>query len=131
MSRLTRTITCLAAAAAVAGTITAAPAAHAELKPGEWAGLYLYDDSWYEGEHRVFTYSNGSIGFSDRASSIVNNTWLAWVVYDDRDFRDRRYCIRPWEKVDVLGAPQWKFNDKISSVQLLNSYNCDGYPTFS
>ncbi|MEV7007880.1 hypothetical protein [Streptosporangium sp. NPDC051022] len=94
------------------------------------AGLYLYDDSWFEGERRVYTYTNESIGFSDRASALENNDWSAWVVYDDRNFQDRRYCIRGWETVNVLGAPQWKFNDKISSVKRLNSRSCAGYPTF-
>lgn len=130
MLRKTRTVACLAIAAAIVGITGTATAAHADLGVGDPAGLYLYEDSWFEGELYVRTYSTNLHESSDRASSIENNDWSAWVVYDDRNFQDRRYCIRPWEKVNVLGAPQWKFNDKISSVKRLNSYDCDGYPTF-
>jgi hypothetical protein len=130
MLRKTRTVACLAIAAAIVGITGTATTAHADLGVGDPAGLHLYEDSWFEGEHYITIYSTNLHGASDRASSIENNDWSAWVVYDDRNFQDRRYCIRPKEKVNVLGAPQWKFNDKISSVKRLNSYDCAGYPTF-
>ncbi|WP_156046093.1 hypothetical protein [Herbidospora cretacea] len=107
--------------------------------------LYLFRDAGYEpapeglyrigyNEYNVWAYIHdprGDLaGLSDKASSLINRDWNAWVVYDDKWFRDRRFCIRPGESVPNLSAAQWKFNDKISSAQRLDSASCAGYPAF-
>ena len=68
--------------------------------------------------------------YSDKISSIRNLDSVAWVLFDDKNYQDRRYCIRPGESVPDLGAPMWKFNDKTSSVLRLTTASCTGYPAF-
>lgn len=118
----------LAAAVAAALTVTAVPA-HAD-EP--YSALVLYYDGWFEG-YPIIRYDSDpamSNFASDEASSVKLYGPYAWVLYDDKHYKDRHYCIRPGEKVEHLGAPQWKFNDKISSVKRLSTGSCAGYPTF-
>jgi hypothetical protein len=69
-------------------------------------------------------------GFSDETSSIRNESPVAWVLFDDREFEDRRYCIRPGEQVDDLHDRTWRFGDKTSSIMRLTSASCAGFPAF-
>lgn len=94
--------------------------------------LYLFDDAWYEDIYDVFDDNDGNFDFwsNDEASSAKNYSGVAWVLYDDTYYRDRRFCIRPGEEVPDLGAPAYKFNDKISSVKKLATASCEGHPAF-
>ncbi|WP_327047959.1 beta/gamma crystallin family protein [Microbispora sp. NBC_01189] len=96
--------------------------------------LILHEDAGFEGGYRILDALDPEhpdlAWFSDKTSSIVNNDWSAWVLYDDKNYQDRRYCIRSGETVPNLSSPQWKFNDKISSARRLNTRSCAGYPTF-
>lgn len=124
-----RTLRALLAVAAVAGatlTATASPAV-ADGEP-----LILYEHSGYKGYPSAFWDSEVSLSWwtSDSTSSVANYSSVAWVLYDDRYFEDRRYCIRPGERVERLGDAPWKFNDKISSIKKLSGPGCEGYPPF-
>jgi hypothetical protein len=95
--------------------------------------LYLFTDSWYEDIYDVYPDSEDNFSYSDNdeASSAKNLSAVAWVLYDDTYYRDRRFCIRPGEEVPDLGAPAYEFSDKISSVKRLDTASCAGYPTFN
>jgi len=127
MSRGTRLLASIAAAAAVfAGTAGASTPAQAST-----AGLFAANDSWYQGFSGTITETWSNLGYdSDKYSSVRNEDSVAWVLFDDKYFRDRRFCIRPGESVPDLGAPLWKFNDKTSSVLRLSTASCEGYPAF-
>jgi hypothetical protein len=115
-------ITC----AALGSALAFATPAHAAAD-----GLYLAEDSFLHGELRYYGNSRSGIGgFSDEASSLFNDSTSAWVVYDDKNYKDRRYCIRPGERVNNLHWASWKFGDKISSIRRLNSDSCAGYGPF-
>ncbi|TKK81104.1 hypothetical protein FDA94_34115 [Herbidospora galbida] len=133
----------LGAAIVALGVFGAATPAHANQ---EFYTLSLYDDAGYEGGWRhLMTLVWNELGqfwvrtqishpdltsFSDKTSSLTNYDWNAWVVYDDKNYRDRHYCIRPGETVPNLSSSRWKFNDKISSAKRLQSASCAGYPAF-
>jgi hypothetical protein len=130
-------------AVAVLGVSAAATPAHAVDE--EWHTLVLHDDAGYEGAIKALykvvsndaydqvympASSTDLAGFSDKTSSLTNNDWMAWVVYDDKYYEDRHYCIRPGETVPNLSSSRWKFNDKISSARRLDTASCAGYPAF-
>ena len=130
-------------AAAMLGVSGVAAPAHAVDE--QWHTLVLHEDAGYEGGVRAMytvvsndaydrvympTSSPDLGSFSDKTSSLTNNDWMAWVVYDDKQYRDRHYCIRPGETVPNLSSSQWKFNDKISSAKRLETASCAGYPAF-
>ncbi|MFG1996309.1 peptidase inhibitor family I36 protein [Actinoplanes sp. NPDC048988] len=99
----------------------------------EPAALYLYANR--NGSGDVFQATVSVIdfrvfGFNDKASRVWNKyDCRAWVLYDDNQFEDRHYCIRPNQTVD-LHLEKWNFGDKISSVKKLTGKSCSGYPTF-
>ncbi|WP_062435791.1 peptidase inhibitor family I36 protein [Herbidospora daliensis] len=127
MRRLIRTTLALALGTAVLGS-TAAPA-HAE--PIEIPYLILFHHQWFQGRSIVLTQPTSHLGGdSDEATSIINNDGVAWVLYDDDSYGDRRYCIRPGESVLNLGDDRWKFNDKITSALPLESASCGKFPPF-
>ncbi|WP_214110501.1 beta/gamma crystallin-related protein [Acrocarpospora catenulata] len=128
MSRTTRILLSMATAvAATLGAAGTATPARAEI-----AGLWVYTDSWFEGYEAVHIVNapNLSSSWSDKYSSIRNTDNAAWVLYDDKWYEDRHFCIRPGESVEYLGASRWKFNDKTSSVRKLPTRSCEGYPAF-
>ncbi|WP_169982863.1 MULTISPECIES: hypothetical protein [unclassified Microbispora] len=133
----------IASAVAVLGVSGATTPAHAADE--EWPTLVLRGDAGYEGSIRVMrelvsnpyygwvyvpTSSPDLGGFSDKTSSLSNNDAVAWVLYDDKYYFDRHYCIRPGETVPNLSSSRWKFNDKISSAKRLATASCAGYPAF-
>lgn len=133
----------VASAMAVLGVSAVATPAHAV--DDEWETLVLREHAGYEGRvHVLYTMVPHDIYgwvrvpasdpdlsiFSDKTSSLTNNDRMAWVVYDDKQYRDRHYCIRPGETVPNLSSSRWKFNDKISSVKRLDTASCAGYPAF-
>jgi hypothetical protein len=117
----------VAAGILVGATLTFASPAQAQVE-----GLYLSKDRDHRGETRIYTTSRSSFGggFSDEASSAENYSSLAWVLFDDENYRDRHYCLRPHEIVYNLHDPAWNFGDKVSSALRLNTSSCAGYPTF-
>ncbi|WP_062348870.1 hypothetical protein [Herbidospora yilanensis] len=134
----------LGAAVVALGVLGAASPAQAVTL--DFRTLYLFDDAGYEGAKvPVQTLEWNELGqfwvyrqvskpefptFNDKTSSLINNDWRAWVVFDDKNYQDRRYCIRPGETVPNLSAQQFKFNDKISSALRLEGASCAGYPAF-
>lgn len=64
------------------------------------------------------------VSFGDKTSSVMNRTSVAWVVYDDHDYRDRRFCLPPGVSVRDFGADAYKFNDKASSARRMSSAAC-------
>lgn len=93
-------------------------------------GLYLAEDQNLDrGVH--FVHSDRDLGyFGDEASSVRNEDSVAWVLFDDDGYRDRRFCIRPEETVNNLHASPWKFGDKTSSILRLADESCRSYPAF-
>ena len=73
---------------------------------------------------------NSSCSFNDKASSVRNGSDNAWVLYDDANYDDRRYCIFAGQRIENLHDSRWNFGDKISSIQRLPGNSCAGYPTF-
>jgi hypothetical protein len=103
--------------------------------PSQAAGqLVLFDNRNTSGSAHGFESSDANICdlvcASDRASSVENTMSVAWVLYDDSGFGDRRYCIKPGQVINNLHASAWNFGDKISSVRKLGTASCSGYPTF-
>lgn len=118
----------LTACVAATTIVTATPGAASS------APLKLYEHTGYNG-YSVSLYSSDSNlwwnkGFGDLASSVKNNSSVAWVLYDDSGYGDRRYCIRAGETISNLHNSAWNFGDKISSVKELGSDSCSGYPRF-
>lgn len=126
MRRTLRTLLSAAVLVAAAPTALAAPA-HADTGP-----LVLYTDSLFEGYPLTYWHSDPamSYGTSDKASSVRNYDNVAWVLFDDKHYQDRRYCIRPGEEVALLGVDGLRFNDKISSVYQMPTADCGRYPAF-
>ncbi|GAA3443499.1 peptidase inhibitor family I36 protein [Planomonospora venezuelensis] len=127
-SRLTLSI----ATAAVALTASAPPA-QAALRHNDYYDDYLvlYFDDDFGGFPAVYWKSDPAMirHDSDKASSVRNNTDAAWVLYDDKNYRDRAFCIPPHHEVRDLGWPAYKFNDKVSSVERLPyTAPCGGRP---
>ena len=96
------------------------------------ASLRLASDQRMQGDARTYNRSEENLGgFGDEASSVQNtDRSRAWVLYDDKDYGDRRFCIRPNQTINNLHSAQWRFGDKISSVRRLGTSSCRGYPTF-
>ncbi|MGW6128538.1 peptidase inhibitor family I36 protein [Cellulomonas sp. NPDC055163] len=125
----TKVAAALVTAGVAATTILSATSSAASSAP-----LSLYEHKGFGGVH-VSLYSSDSNlwwnkGFGDTASSVKNHSTVAWVLYDDTGYSDRRFCILPGQTISNLGADAWKFNDKISSVKELGTASCAGYPTF-
>ncbi|GAA2904811.1 hypothetical protein GCM10010517_70930 [Streptosporangium fragile] len=105
----------------------------------EEKGLQLYASNEFEGSTRVWSDSvprlknydaiNGYT-WNDMAASVKNTDDVAWVLYDDSDYRDRRFCLRSGESVTWLEHEQWRFNKKTSSIRRLTLNSCVGYPAF-
>ncbi|WP_214108032.1 hypothetical protein [Acrocarpospora catenulata] len=128
MPRSIRALASIATAAAVFASVVAT----SQPAQASFHGLWNADNSWYQGDSRIFTTSKDALPsyYSDKISSIRNLDSVAWVLFDDKYYQDRRFCIRPGESVPDLGAPMWKFNDKTSSVMRLNTASCSGYVPF-
>lgn len=123
-----RTITsALGAAAAIgAALVIAPPAANAAYGDCASGALCMYHNQSGSGTIIRYTSSVESMGSnSDEASSVYNRSSVAWILYDDSSFQDRRVCILSGDRVGDLGDIQ--FNDKISSVQKRGSNSCSGY----
>jgi len=125
-----KTITALlVAGAATAAVLTAAPAAQADAAAGQ---LLLGRDQSLTGTVWSHRSSIANLGSSegDKASSAKNEDSVAWVLYDDKNYKDRRYCLTPGRYIRDLHGGSWNFGDKISSVYRLSTASCAGYPTF-
>lgn len=99
-----------------------------------WYPLRLYEHTGYNG-YEVALYESyselrWSKGFNDLTSSVYNQDSVAWVLYDDTGYQDRRYCIAPGQRISNLHNDAWKFGDKISSAKRLTTASCGNYPTF-
>lgn len=92
--------------------------------------IVLGEHQNFAGETPGYSRSTSSISFSDKASSVKNYTSSAWVLYDDRGYGDRHYCIRPGQVINDLHYRAWNFGDKISSLRRLGTRSCAGHPTF-
>jgi hypothetical protein len=110
---------------AVAGLLLAVPAvpASAAIDQCHTGQMCFWHDQAYNGTFFQLTGSDADLGSnSDEAHSLYNRTSANWVVYDDKNFDkgDRRFCVRPNRRASDLGASQFKFGDKISSVERLS-----------
>jgi hypothetical protein len=119
--------------AGVCFTTTTASAACSN-QPGD--SLYLYKNRNSTGDLLLATASDSNLGtssidnFNDKASRAFNSyNCNAWVLYDDTNYRDRNYCIKPGQNIDLHDS-RWNFGDKTSSIKKLNTTSCSGYPTF-
>ncbi|MGW0395088.1 hypothetical protein ACWDYJ_30280 [Streptomyces sp. NPDC003042] len=121
--------TLLVASAITAASLATAPAAQA----GPQAeGLLLGQHQNLGGAQWFFNGSQsnlGSIGAGDKASSARNDDRVAWVLYDDAGYSDRR-CLAPGRFIRDPHYGGWNFGDKISSVKRLTTASCSGYPVF-
>jgi hypothetical protein len=69
----------------------------------------------------------------DSASSIKNNSFQAWLVFEDNTTGGgggRGYCIDPGEFVTDLHIGILNFGDRISSVEPLGESACSFFPEF-
>jgi hypothetical protein len=127
-------ITGLAVSSLVALAVTPASAACTNA-PG--AALNLYANRNSTGAYYPATAADADLhqtpnsgNFNDKASRARNSyACTAWVLYDDVNFSDRRFCIKPMQNIDLHDS-RWNFGDKISSIARIGS-SCSGYPTFS
>jgi hypothetical protein len=91
--------------------------------PENW--LCLFDDTGY-GDRRIALQTSendmNDVNFGDKTSSTVNNTAHAWVLYDDHDYGDTRFCVAAGYVVDDWH--DYGFNDKISSARPLSTAYC-------
>ncbi|WP_055550094.1 beta/gamma crystallin-related protein [Streptomyces sp. NBRC 110028] len=119
----------LVAAAATTAILTTAPAAQADAAAGH---LLLGRDQNLTGTVWAHSSSIANLGSSegDKASSAKNEDSRAWVLYDDKNYKDRRYCLTPGRYIRDLHSDPWNFGDKVSSVRRLGTASCAGYPTF-
>ncbi|NEY32592.1 hypothetical protein GTU99_10375 [Streptomyces sp. PRKS01-65] len=118
----------IAVVAAVATAMVTAPASHAGTRA---AGLLLGQHQNLGGSVWYFPGSKADIGSAgDKASSAKNDDTVAWLLFDDKNFSDRRYCLAPGYYVKDLHFGSWNFGDKISSVKRLTTSSCSGHPTF-
>jgi hypothetical protein len=118
----------IAAVAAVAAAMATAPASQADTRA---AGLLLGQHQNLGGSVWYFSDNRADIGSAgDKASSARNDDTVAWLLFDDKNFSDRRYCLAPRHYVKDLHYASWNFGDKISSVKRLTTSSCSGYPTF-
>ncbi|MYW01525.1 hypothetical protein [Streptomyces sp. SID3343] len=119
----------LAIAATATTAVMAAPPATANV-----GGLYLGINQNLQPLPAMFFTNSvanlGSSGQGDLASSAQNTDTSAWVLFDDRNYRDRRYCLPPGGYIANLHSGSWNFGDKTSSVLRLGTASCAGYPTF-
>lgn len=87
----------------------------------------LFDDHSY-GDRRIALSASEDnmrdVDFGDKASSVMNRTSSAWIIYDDKDYADRRFCLPPGVGVRDLGVEAMKFNDKTSSARRAGSASC-------
>ncbi|GAA2904806.1 hypothetical protein GCM10010517_70920 [Streptosporangium fragile] len=94
-------------------------------------GLRFYEDDDFKGEVKSYYATQWYLWeWNHWASSVRNSDDVAWVLYDDWDYADRRFCLRSGEEVKRLGDEQWRFNDKTSSIRRLSTNSCAGYPAF-
>lgn len=124
-TKATAVITACVAAAATVVTATPSSASYSPITLHEHTGYRGYSINLWSSDSNLWNRS-----FSDATSSVENKSAVAWVLYDDSGYSDRRYCIKPGQTISNLGADAWKFNDKISSVKELGSASCGNYPTF-
>jgi hypothetical protein len=109
---------------AVAGLLLAVPAlpASAAIDQCHTGQMCFWHNQAYGGTFFYRTSSDLDLeSNSDEAHSLYNRTGYNWVVYDDKNFDkdDRRFCVRSNHRASDLGASQFKFGDKISSVEKL------------
>lgn len=115
-------------AAALAVLPIAATAAPAQASIGS---LILGEHQDLRGTTWAHQRSTGAIGAAeDKASSIFNDSDYAWLVFQDKNYKGRYYCIRSGQIVKNLHLSKWGFGDKISSAMILNRTHCVGQPTF-
>lgn len=123
----TKALALTAASVTIATTLSAAPS-HA------FEAIWMYEHTGYNGYSIAVGSSESNLwwdrGFGDMASSVRNVSSVAYVLYDDTGYSDRRYCIRAGESISNLHNDAWNFGDKISSVKRLGSNSCAGYPRF-
>lgn len=87
----------------------------------------LFDDAGYEDRRISLSSSENNmndINFGDKTTSVQNKTSVSWVVYDDDNYRDRAFCIKPGVSVRDFGSSAYKFSDKTSSAKKLSSAAC-------
>lgn len=100
----------------------ATQSASAAIDQCESGRMCFWHNSSYEGTFFSRTESDGDLGSnSDEAHSLYNRTGSNWIVYDDKNYStsDRRFCVAVGSRASNLGASQFSFGDKISSVKRL------------
>lgn len=78
----------------------------------------FWDDKNYEDTttQTSAAWSNfGSVGFHDKASSVVNATGQHWRIYEDSNYEGKSVCLPPGKRISNLG--DYSFNDKASSAR--------------
>jgi hypothetical protein len=106
--------------------------------PGVLGALNLWDDRFYMDTRQVrYNYDSNfdNDGFDNKTSSLSNRTGYYWLLYEHRDYRGARLCIRPYSKVAYIDDYSFdygiffrRWGDDISSVKkrTTSSSSCDG-----
>ena len=88
-----------AASVTIATTLSAAPS-HA------FEAIWMYEHTGYNGYSIAVGSGESNLwwdrGFGDMASAVRNVSSVAYVLYDDTGYSDRRYCIRAGESISNL-----------------------------
>lgn len=126
-TRYRPTSSCYSAAASFYGALRASGTSYTNFYKGYCpSGRFcLFDDSSYGDRRKALSSSEddmNDIGFGDKTSAVKNRTSVAWVIYDDHDYDDRRICLRAGAQVSRLS--DYDFNDKTSSAKRLSSDSC-------
>lgn len=116
--------------ATIALAVTMAPgAAYASKADCSSNRMCFWHHQNYEGDILQLQASDRHFGdHSDEAHSVYNNTKVAWVLYDDKDYADRHFCIRAGVSNRDIGAAPYKFGDKITSAKRRPNNSCGGLP---
>lgn len=90
--------------------------------------MCFWHDQGFGGRFFSLTASDAHLGsHSDEAHSVYNRTGVAWVLYDDENFRDTHWCIPPGVRNRDIGASPYRFGDKITSARRLGVRTCESY----
>jgi Peptidase inhibitor family I36 len=113
------------APAASGATAAVAPRGLEQCQP--FAPMCFWHNQGYRSTFFSLSDSESHLGGnSDEAHSVWNRSTVAWILYDDNTFdeSDRHFCIRPGHRNRDIGAPAYKFGDKITSAKRLDTSWC-------
>lgn len=106
---------------ALMGVAPAAQAAKSDCTSGKLCGWYNQN---YGGTLNQYVNDyNDMGGNSDEWHSVYNRSSVAWLLYDDKDYKGTVKCAAAGASEDDLGS----FGDKVSSIKKRTVAGCGSY----